>query len=110
VKKSQIIKRPAAVEDLVAHAEYYVRQGAPETARRFLKAADRALTLLAKMPEMGHVWSAPYPQLAGVRVWPVKNFPHLIFYRPVSEGIEFLHVFHGAQDIAALLEAEETQH
>lgn len=32
-------------------------------------------------------------------------FPnHLIFYRPVEDGIEVLRVVHGAQDIEAIFE------
>lgn len=50
----------------------------------------------------------PPTRLKGVLVWPMKKFQkHLIFYRPLSDGVEILHVFHGARDLPATLEAEE---
>ncbi len=40
MKKPRISRRPAAIEDLVAQGEYYVEQGSPDTAVRFLEAVD----------------------------------------------------------------------
>jgi len=43
--------------------------------------------------------------MSGSRVFPVRGFgKHLVFYRPVEDGIEILRVIHGARDIEALFE------
>jgi len=43
------------------------------------------------------------PRLKGVRSWLVSDFDnYLIFYRAIPEGIEVLHMYHGARDIEAL--------
>ena len=56
---------------------------------------------------MGSVRTFQAPRLTGLRVFPVRGFPkHLIFYRPVADGIELVRVLHGARDVAAIL-AEE---
>ncbi len=63
---------------------------------------------LAETPGIGRLWGSPNEVLAGVRVWRIKGFENwLLFYRPTGDGIEVLHVFHGARDIASLLEHED---
>lgn len=37
----------------------------------------------------------------GLRYFPFQNY--LIFYREIKDGIEIVHVFHGARDIGRLL-------
>jgi plasmid stabilization system protein ParE len=40
-----------------------------------------------------------------VRSWRVSGFRnYLIFYRIVPEGVQVLHVYHGARDLDALFE------
>ena len=47
------------------------------------------------------------PRLEGLRVWRIQGFEkHLIFYRPVADGIEIVRVLHGARDLDRLLESE----
>lgn len=69
----------------------------PPAANRFLQAFDRKCQLLAQFPEMGVKWQDLHP--------PLRSFPvgkHLIFYRPVPEGIEVIRVISGYQDLAAI--------
>ena len=104
MKRYRVVRRADALEDIVEHGRYYVRKGSPETARRFVKAARAAVLALSRTPLMGRRWESPDPALAGVRVWHIKGFPdHLIFYRSHPKWIEIIHVFHGAQDIPAIL-------
>jgi toxin ParE1/3/4 len=111
MKTGRIRRRPEAIEDLFAQGTYYVEQGAPETAARFLAAADATFKLLSGRPNLGHRWESSHPRLQGVRVWHVKGFDkHLVFYRPVKGGVEILHVFHGAQDIPTILATESDEH
>jgi len=72
-----------------------------------MDAVEETLADLERMPGMGHRYESARRQLAGIRVWSVKGFPnHLIFYRPTKEGIEVLHVLHGARDIDAAFARE----
>lgn len=102
-----IVIRPAAQADLDDNAEYIARKS-PSAARRFLAAAKDAFDKLAKMPGLGSQWPTSNPRLQGIRLWPIRKFPnHLVFYRVTKSGIEVLHVFHGARNIDAILEAEQ---
>ena len=57
---------------------------------------------------MGKVteYRSPFP--AAIRMFRLKRFSkHLVFYRPLENGIEVIRVLHGARDIESLFEAQE---
>lgn len=57
---------------------------------------------LARMPEMGQRREFNNPALKGQRYWSVTRFPNfLIFYRPVDDGIQIVHVIRGERDLDA---------
>jgi toxin ParE1/3/4 len=40
-------------------------------------------------------------------MWRVRRFDkHLIFYRPVADGIEVIRVLHASRDLAAVLDED----
>ena len=86
------------------HATYLAARS-PQAADRFLDTCAAEFQRLAAMPGMGGIRLFKNPKAAGIRSWPMTGFPnHLIFYRPVEDGIEVLRVLHGARDIEALFE------
>lgn len=101
----RIIKRPRAYQDLDEQAAYLQRES-PRVAIRFLEAADAAFASLAERPTIGRVYDPDNPRLAGVRTFLISGFPHLIFYRPLDDGIEVLRVLHGARDLPRVLQEE----
>jgi toxin ParE1/3/4 len=71
-----------------------------EAADRFLEAAYAMFQALARMPGMGRSRHFSRPSLRELRSFRVKGFEnYLIFYRPISAGIEIFHVLHGARDL-----------
>lgn len=102
----RVIKKPRAEQDLLDHF-VYIGQRNPDVAERFLDAAEAACARLARHPLVGRPWRLASPRLAGVRSWPIPRFRnYLVFYRPLDDGIEVLHVFHARRDIRGILEAE----
>jgi toxin ParE1/3/4 len=78
----------------------FIGRNSIAAARRFLKAADKAIEMLARMPQMGGLWDSENPALAGLRVWSIRRFEsYLIFYRSAADGIEVVRVLHGSRDI-----------
>ena len=63
-------------------------------ADRLLDGFDDALQTLATAPKAGRTVEFLSKDL---RSFPVGNY--LIFYRPLSDGIELIRVLHGARDI-----------
>ncbi len=101
-----IERRPRAIYAIIEIAEY-LGQDSPAASERFMDATEGTFTQLESMPGLGHLYESSDKRLKGVRVCSVKGFPnHLIFYRPNEQGIEVLHVIHGARDIPAVFESE----
>lgn len=85
----------------------YIAQDSPAYAVRFLAAAEAAFEQLSAMPEMGRAREFQVERLAGIRSWSIPGFrDHLIFYRPIENGIQVIRVLHGARDIERIFEEE----
>lgn len=99
---ARIVRTPQAKRDIVELGDF-IGQNSISAADRFIRAVEKSLELLLAMPQIGRPWETDRPHCAGIRWWIVKGFrTHLIFYRPVSEGIEVLRVVYGARDLGSL--------
>jgi len=99
--------RHAADRDLDDQAAYLAQEASLETALRFDDASSSMFGKLADMPSLGERPETSNPRLEGLRVWRIERFEnHLIFDRPVDDGIEIVRVLHGARDIDSVLESE----
>jgi toxin ParE1/3/4 len=108
-RKPTVVKRPAAVRDILQHADYLAEHASFAVATRFARAIEQTISKLATMPGMGTLWNAEHPRLSELRFFPVSKFRnHLVFYRPQPEGgVEVVRVLHGAQDIEALFDEND---
>lgn len=78
----------------------FIARDSIDAALRFYDAVERAGALLLRMPRIGRRRIAVDPSLAELRSWPLHGFRnYIIFYRPVKNGVEILHLIHGARDI-----------
>ncbi len=75
-----------------------------EVADRFLDVTRQTLDLLAANTEMGNALSVRKLELKGLRKFPVgSGFKDiLLFYFPVTDGIELVRVIHGSRDLRDL--------
>ncbi len=71
----------------------------PDAANRWLERVDEKFRLLTQMPEVGR---NRFELASGLRSLAVGNY--IVFYRPVSDGIQVIRVLHGARDIPALFD------
>ena len=84
----------------------YIAQDSARAAQRFYFAAEEAMETLAGVPEIGGRCDFPSSTATNLRVWSVPKFKnHLIFYRPIENGIEVVRVLHGARDLESLLDS-----
>jgi plasmid stabilization system protein ParE len=84
--------RPQAQQELLDAAQWYLADGGPAVAEQFEWATQRALRLLAFMPQLG---SPSYP---GVRTWPLKQFPYTLVYRVKGAVISVIAVAHQSRE------------
>ena len=104
MSQSRILRTPQARLDLVEQYEY-LGDGDPELAERFLDKVEETLSRLATYPQSGAIRPSSTPEVSGLRFFPIDSFPqHLVFYKPIADGIEVLRVLHGARDLPPLLD------
>lgn len=100
---------PAADRDLDLDdlAAYLTQQTSLEVALRYDDAAAETFAFLARNPGVGALRETKEPTLGGIRVWRVTGFEnHLVFYRPIQNGVEIVRVLHGHRDLDSLLGPE----
>jgi len=95
---SRILRRPLVESDL-EEIWWYVAQDDPAGADRLLAKLEARFSLLAETPGMGSKRDEILPSL---RSSPVGNY--LIFYYPLTDGIEILRVLHGARNVTPIIQ------
>jgi len=95
----------SGVEDELWAIWEHIADDNPDAATQVVEAACETCKALAANPGLGRLRKFRNPRLKGVRSWRVSGFDnYLIFYRAIPDGIEVLHVYHGARDIEALFD------
>ena len=103
----RIVRRRATLEDLIDQTAWYITHAGQAVAVRFVEAAERALEALLATPGIGAPRPRTNPALRDLRMHPVRGFEnHLLFFRPIKDGIELIRVLHGMRDIDAILKDE----
>ena len=104
---SLAILRGPARRDFEAAIEFYLAEAGETVALAFLDAVEAALALIAGQPHAGSPRYSHQLQLPGVRTWPVKGFPHLIFYFASDGQLNIWRILHASRDIPTWLQAPD---
>ncbi len=98
----RIIRHPQARYDVSDIAlEFVIEHENPSAGERFFDSVEETLEMLADFPHMGR--KREYPKYEGIRSFQVKGFrKYLIFYKPMTNGIEVYRVYYGGRDLDAL--------
>lgn len=67
----------------------------------FVDALEDAFANLAAQPAIGSLRYAYELDLPGLRVWPLRKYPWLIFYTDIGQQIDVWRVLHAKRDIPA---------
>jgi toxin ParE1/3/4 len=94
------------VEDELTH--YVVDEGSEQAALGFIAEIEQAYKRLGKHPNIGSPRYAIELDIPGLRSWPLKRYPHLIFYMDREEHVEVWRVLNGKRDIPASLLSDES--
>jgi toxin ParE1/3/4 len=106
VASPEIILAPCVEDELLAIWEYIARDN-PAAATRVAESAYETFAILAAKPDLGRPRKFRNTRLRNIRSWHICGFDnYVIFYRSIPQGIQVLHVFHGARDLDALFERE----
>jgi toxin ParE1/3/4 len=90
---ARVLRRPRAAEDIAAIWDFIADDNA-DAADHWIDQLDTQLRLLATQPLMGRTRDELAP---GIRSFPFGRY--LLFYLPISDGIDVVRVLHGARDV-----------
>jgi toxin ParE1/3/4 len=98
---STVVVRPHALADL-AEIWAYIADDSPDRADAFVDLVDSKFQALSRRPGVGR----RRPELApDIRSLTVGRY--VVFYLPLSRGIEIVRVLHGSRDIESIFENEQ---
>ncbi len=98
-------RRALADLDIAEAIDHYLNES-PDLARRFVDAAEQAFRHIQRHPGTGSTRYAHELNLPGLRSWPLRRFPYLVFYREGADSIDVWRVLHGQRDIPNWLAAD----
>lgn len=99
-----VVPRELANRDVDEAIGHYLRENAGKAALGFIDALERAYSHIGRHPGAG---SPPYAlelDLAGLRAWPLKGYPHLVFYVEHAGQVDVWRVLHGQRDIPSWMQ------
>lgn len=108
MKVKSVIPRALANRDVDEAIAWYLSENAPQAALGLVDALEYAYSHIARHPAMGSARYALELNLPGLRSWPLKNYPYLVFYVERVDHIDVWRVLHGQRDIPAWLLDEST--
>ncbi|MDN5870124.1 MAG: type II toxin-antitoxin system RelE/ParE family toxin [Nitrococcus sp.] len=103
-------RRRQAQDDIQRAADYYFREGGAKLELRFIDAVEAAIQHIAAHPATGSPRYADALRIPGLRCWPVKCFPYLVFYIERAVQADVWRLLHKQRDIPAWMQnAEQAQ-
>lgn len=107
MKRKPVLRRRRADDDIETAFAYYLSEAGPDIAANFIYRFEEAVKQIERHPAIGSPRYGHELHVPGLRHWPIKNFPHLIFYLETDKHIELERVLHGSMDIPSRLEDVE---
>ena len=104
--RKPITLRALADSDLRAALQHYHAES-PALAERFLGRIEQLLDHVRDHPAAGSLRYADALDLPGLRCWPCRQFPWLVFYVARNDSIDVIRILHARQDIPDSLQPPE---
>lgn len=98
-----IFRRQAAEQDIADAVTYYLSEAGEAIALGLIDALEAALDQIRLNPKAGSNRYAHALQIEGLKAWPLKRYPYLVFYMEFPAQIEIWRVLHSQSDIPAWL-------
>lgn len=98
-----IIQRERAKLDAEDAVLFYLHQGGSSVASRFVDALEAAFHHISKYPGAGSMRSANEIGLPGLRSWPLKSYPIIVFYSERNDHVDVFRVLNSYRDIPSWL-------
>ena len=96
-----VIPRALANRDVDQAIDLYLDEGGERVGLGFIEALEKAYRHIARHPASGSPRYAQEFDLPGLRVWPLKRYPYLVFYVERDDHIDVWRVLHSQRDLPA---------
>ena len=104
-----VVPRILANRDVEEAVDYFLGEAGDRTALAFVEAVGHAYENIARHPAAGSPRYAQELDLSGLRFWPLRRFPYLVFYVEHDDHIDVWRLLRGDRDIPAWMrEPEDT--
>lgn len=94
-----VVLRAAARGDVDAILEHYLREAGGAVASGFIDALERGVRHIARHPASGSPRHAHDLDLPGLRAWPLRHDPYLVFYVERGDHVDVWRVLHALRNI-----------
>lgn len=109
MKARPVRPRAIARQDVAESLEYYLSEVGEKAAFGFIDELQRAYQLIARNPAASSSRYAHELDIPGLRSWPLKRYPHWVFFIERADHIDVWRVLNGKRDIADWLLTNEDQ-
>ncbi len=104
MKAKAVVPREQANRDVEEAVGYYSREATVQVALGFVDALEHAYAHVGRNPATGTPRYAQELNLPGLRAWPLKRYPYIVFYVERPDCIDVWRVLHGQRDIPAWMQ------
>lgn len=102
-----VIPKALANRDVDQAIDHYLDEGGERVGLGFIDALERAYQHIARHPASGSPRYAQELDLPGLRAWPLKRHPYLVFYVERDDHIDVWRVLHSQRDLPAWMREPE---
>jgi toxin ParE1/3/4 len=101
VSVKRIVPREQAQRDVDDAIDHYIAVASLKVALGFIDALEDAYRHIARHPGSGSPRYAHELRLPGLRSWPLRRYPYIVFYVERDDDIDVWRVLHDSRDIPA---------
>lgn len=107
MRAKPVVARERASQDVDGAIAFYLGEDAEDAALGFIDALEHAYTQIGQHPASGAPRYAHELGIAGLRSWPLKQHPYLVFYVDREDLVDVWRVLHTRRDIPTWLDDDE---
>jgi toxin ParE1/3/4 len=96
-----VVPRALANRDVDDAVAFYLKEHAQTAALGLVDALEDAYALIGRHPAIGTSRYAHELDIPGLRSWPLRRYPYVIFYVEHEDHIDVWRVLHDRRDIPA---------
>jgi toxin ParE1/3/4 len=107
VNRKDVIPRARAEEDVNDALDFYLAKAGEKVAVGFIDALERAYRLIGERPDVGATRYAHELGLPGLRSWPLRGYPYVVFYAPREDHVDIWRVLYASSDLPAWMAGDD---